>query len=314
MKINVLLTVLLITILSYSVSAQQGTMYTQYMFNTQSVNPAYIGSRDAANLMLLTRNQWVGFDGAPKSQTLNLQVPVKKQKIGVGLSLENDKVGPIRNMGIYADFAYVIQTGRNGNLSFGVKGGFDVYQAELSKIFTIDPGDPSFNRNIKGDYLPNMGVGLFYFTNKYYFGASIPRLLRNSISIENNVTTESLGKEERHYYFIAGYVADISRKIKFKPTMQLKAVYGSPLSFDLSANLLLDERLWLGATLRAGDSFGAIVQYRLIPQMWIGYSFDFTVSDLTHYNSGTHEIMISYQFKPSTSSAERNRIKSPRYF
>lgn len=291
--------------------AQQDAMYTQYMFNTVSVNPAYAGSKEAMSAMLLAREQWVGIDGAPSTQTFTLHAPVKKEKIGLGISAINDRIGPVRETGVFLDFAFQFPVTDRARLSLGAKGGFNSFNARLSEIGTVQSNDPAFQKDISGRLLPNFGFGMFYFTNKYYLGFSVPKLIRNEISINDDVITGSAGKEERHAFFIGGYVFNVNTKLKFKPSFLVKAVSGSPLSVDLTANFLIDERLWLGGAYRIGDALGGLVQLRINQQLWVGYAYEFTLNELRPYHSGTHEVLLSFDFQFSNSDY---RVKSPRYF
>lgn len=289
--------------------AQQSPMYTQYMFNTVTVNPAYAASMQNFQAMLLARAQWINIDGAPTTETFTIHGPIKKEKIGVGLSIVNDKIGPISEVGLVGDFAYQIKLNNDAFLSMGLKGGFNFYQAELSKLKVFDEGDPGFSDDVKGKFMPNVGFGFYYYTNKYYLGVSAPKLMRNKFLENYNVKSVSLGKEERHYYFIGGYIFEIDRNIVFKPSVLAKFVSGAPISFDVNGSFLFYKRLWLGATYRVGDAVSLMAEVKIGNNLLLGYAFDYTLSKLTQFNSGTHEILISYSFRLS-----RSRLKSPRYF
>ncbi len=289
--------------------AQQSAMFTQYMFNTVAVNPAYAGSKEVPTAVFLARKQWVSFDGAPVTQTFSINAPIKAKSLGLGLSVTNDKIGIVNETGFFIDVAYNLKLWNKANLSMGVKGGVNFYQAKLTELTIIDRNDPAFQKDIKGDFLPNVGVGFYYYTDKFYAGISTPKLLKNTISAEKGVNTQNLAKEERHYYFISGYVFDLGRFVKFKPSVLAKLVQGSPISFDITAGFLFSERLWLSGMYRVGDAVGGIVQYRIGQSLWVGYAYDYTVSDLTNFNSGTHEIMVSFDLV-----SKKYRVKSPRYF
>jgi type IX secretion system PorP/SprF family membrane protein len=286
--------------------AQQDPLYSQYMFNTLAINPAYAGSADVFTVMALSRHQWVGFEGAPATQTILAHSPLKLEALALGFSAINDKIGPAHQTSVYADFAYRIKTGVDSRLSFGLKGGINIYQADLASLSTVEV-DPA-NVNIAGQLLPNFGFGLFWHGPRHYIGASAPKLLENDLDAVNGSIVVP-ASEARHYFLIAGYVLDLSRDIKFKPSFLFRAVEGAPLSLDLNASFLLRERIWFGAMYRWGNAFGIMGQYQINDQLRAGYAFDLTTTKMGAYNAGTHEIMLSYDFR-----FLKGRTISPRYF
>ncbi|MCB9165242.1 MAG: type IX secretion system membrane protein PorP/SprF [Flavobacteriales bacterium] len=287
--------------------AQQDPLFSQYMFNTLAFNPGYAGSADVFTVMALSRHQWVGFDGAPTTQTFLAHTPLKNESIALGLSAINDRIGPARQTSAYADFAYRIRTGTDTRLAFGLKGGVNMYQADLASLTRVVENDPA-NVNIQSRMLPNFGFGLFWHAPRYYVGLSAPKLMENDL---NDVSggTVTPAKEARHYFLMAGYVMDISKDIKFKPSFLFRTVEGAPFSLDLNANFLLRERIWFGAMYRLGNSFGVMGQYQINDQLRAGYAFDLTTTAIGAYNAGTHEVMLSYDFR-----FLRGRTISPRYF
>ena len=292
--------------------AQQDAMYTHYMFNTLAVNPGYAGSRDALTVTALHRSQWVGFDGAPTTQTLTIHSPVSSDKFGFGLSSVNDQIGPINTFSAYADFAYRIALGNQGSkLAFGFKGGLSMLSANLRALETETAGDQAFNNNIESQLLPNFGFGLYYSNSNWYVGLSIPRLLENNY--ENNVVTggTSLASEKRHYYMIAGYAWELSETISLKPTTLVKMTNGAPLEVDLTAQVVFKNRFWVAPTWRSMESAGALVGFQFTDQLTAGYSFDWSFTNRTFvYNQGSHEIMLRYDFF----FRDQKKILSPRYF
>ncbi len=286
--------------------AQQDPLYSQYMFNMLAVNPGYAGSADVFTVLALSRHQWVGFEGAPSTQTLLAHTPLPNANMGLGLSVLTDKVGPARQTGAYADYAYRIRTGGTSSLALGLKGGINLYQADLASLTSVDPDVA--NVNMQGKVLPNFGFGLYWRSPRAYVGASAPKLLENDISA---VSTTSIvtASEVRHFFLIGGYVMDIDRAVKFKPSFMLRVVEGAPLSADINANFLFRERIWLGAMYRVGNAFGFLGQYQVNDQFRIGYAFDLTTTKIGAYNAGTHEIMLNYDLRFFT-----GRTVSPRYF
>ena len=290
-----------------TVNAQQDPMFTQYMFNTLAINPAYAGSADIFTMMALSRHQWVGLEGAPTTQTLVLHTPLKNENIGLGLSIINDEIGPVKQTGFYGDFAYRLKVGDNSRLAFGLKFGANYFSADLSDLATVVEDDPA-NVNISGEILPNAGFGIYWSSKMFYLGASAPKLLMNEIG-EKNAVSGVVGEEERHYYLIGGMVFDLNDDVKFKPSFMARAVEGAPLSVDLTASFLFREKFWVGVMYRLDDSFGAILQFQFNEQLRAGYAYDMTTSRLGEYNGGTHEIMLSYDLRFT-----KGKTISPRYF
>ncbi len=295
---------------SVELVAQQQMMFTQYMYNTQSFNPAYVGTQNAISAVVLAREQWVGFQDAPSSQTLTINMPIKSHKIGIGASFFNDVLGPAQEMTGGIDFSYIIRVGDESRLSLGLKGSISMYELDFTKLKIYNGADQSFSQNRRGVMNPNFGAGVYYYTPKYYIGLSVPRLLKNVISVESDLSNrESLGREEVHWFLNAGYITEVFNGLKFRPSVLLKYVHNAPLSFDLAGNFLVLERLWAGASYRFGDALSLIAEYGITPNLWAGYSYGFSFSDISRYNSGTHEIMLRYDF-----SFSKKKFRSPRYF
>lgn len=298
---------LLIVVIAMSTSeamSQQEAQFTQYMDNTLFVNPAYAGSNGALNATAIHREQWVGVDGRPRSTTFSLHTPLKYESIGVGLTVVNDVIGPIQQTQFYGDFSYTLRFKNSpGKLSFGVKGGVNMLNSRTDQLGTTDANDPEFMTNIQNSINPNFGGGIYYHAPAWFVGLSTPRVL------EANYEGSVNAKERRHYYFIGGAVFDIARQWKLRPTTSVKVTDGAPLSVDLSAAGIYNERLWLGLTHRFGDSFGAFVQYQLSPQFKAGLAYDQTITPLASYNVGSYEVLLSYDFYWKDKG-----VKSPRYF
>jgi type IX secretion system PorP/SprF family membrane protein len=289
-------------------SAQQDPMYTQYMENLVTINPAYAGSKDLLSVMFVSRNQWVSMPGAPFSNTFSINSPIKDLNMGLGFSVLSDKVGPIKQTGFYFDYAYKLYFSRQRTLSLGLKGGVNFYDANLTDLTTNDPNDPVFSSDINRNFLPNLGVGAFFYSNQYYVGLSLPKLIENEIN-KNAVSVQNVSKEQMHVYFMSGYVFDVNRIVKFKPSILAKYVKNTPVAFDFGATFLFYDRLWLGAIYRVGDSFAGLFQIQITNQLKIGYSYDLPINQLGAYNNGTHEIMINFDF-----DLKPGRVRSPRYF
>jgi type IX secretion system PorP/SprF family membrane protein len=291
--------------LAGKIAAQQDPMYTQYMFNILAVNPAYAGSQGALNITGLYRNQWVGVEGAPSTQTLFAHSPFIKKNIGLGLTVVNDRIGPVRQTMVFADYSYTIRVTENTKLAMGLKMGINMLKTSFSEIDVSETDDQSFVDEPLSPQ-PNFGFGLYYYSDKYYVGVSIPKLFKNKLEQSLDYSKLTL---QQHFFIIGGYVFTLNDKLKFRPTTLIKMTGGAPPSLDLTASFLYREKLWFGVGHRYGDSFAALIQFQVSPQLRIGYSFDKTLSKFASYNSGSHEIMVSYNFVFT-----KDKIISPRYF
>ncbi len=284
--------------------AQQDPLYSQYMFNTLAFNPAYAGSADVFTAMALSRHQWLGFKGAPTTQTLSLHSPLPGNKLALGGNLIHDVAGPAKQNTAFIDVAYRLRVTGDTRLAFGLSGGFNHFQADLAALSTVEQ-DPH-NAAISGKLLPNFGFGMYLHGPRYYVGLSAPKLLENEIGEDGVVATN---REKRHYFAMAGYVMPMGPDLMFRPSVMLRTVEGAPLSLDLNANFLLRERVWFGAMYRLGNALGLMAQYQVNEQLRVGYAFDMTTTRIGAYNAGTHELMLGYDMKYT-----KGRTISPRYF
>ncbi|CAM4340912.1 type IX secretion system membrane protein PorP/SprF [Zobellia nedashkovskayae] len=282
-------------------NAQQLPQFTQYVYNTMSINPAYAGSRQTLNATALHRNQWAGIEGNPTTSTLSVHTPIRFSNIGVGLSYINDQLGFEKTNYIYADVSYTVPLSGDVNMALGLKGGVTNY-----KLGTPDESDPFFFDGFS-KWNPNMGAGIYVSSNKWYLGASAPRILNTDL---NN--GEFVALERNSYYAIGGYVFDIGQTTKFKPTAILKYTNGAPASYDVTANFLFYEKFWIGASYRFNDSdsFGVLMDYAISDSFRIGYAYDLPTITFRPYSGGTHEVILIYELFNRGLKA----MKSPRYF
>ena len=312
MKYSYYTIILLILLGIFSANAQQDPQYTQYMYNTQVVNPAYAGSRDVLSFGLLYRTQWVGFDGAPKTVTFTGDTPIGSlDNMGLGLSIVRDEIGPVIESNINIDYSYTINTSDNAKLSFGIKGGLGLLDVDFTKLNIYDGGDV-FAGNIDNKLQPQIGAGVYYNTEKFYAGLSVPNFLTTKhfdASSITNPNVETLAAERLHYFLITGYVFDLSDNLKFKPATLAKVVSGSPLQVDVSANFLLYEKVTLGVSYRWSASLSALVGFQATDQIFIGFAYDYQSTDIEDYSDGSYEFMIRFDIfhKPI-------RVISPRFF
>lgn len=275
-----------------TMTAQQDPMYTMYMFNTLSVNPAYAGSADRLSAVALHRSQWVNFKGAPTTQTFTMHSPLKKENISIGGSVVNDAHGPVKQTGFYLDASYRIFMGSR-RLAFGLKAGTNLFSANLMDLNPYDENDNTFNTNIQSKMLPNFGFGVMYYSKRFYVGASVPKLLQNKL-IDGEIPDFVNNQEKNHGFLIAGAVFDLSYYTKFKPTILLKAVNGAPLGAEVTAQFLFYEKLWAGLMYRWQDAAGVLLQYEINNRFKIGYAYDYTLSDIRKYSDGSHEVMLGF--------------------
>lgn len=286
--------------------AQQLPQYTQYMYNTLTLNPGYTGSTGSLEAVLLHRSQWVGIDGAPRTQSFTVHSPMFNEQVGFGLSVINDKLGPADEFYVDGNFSYTIPVGYESKIAFGVKGGVRVLNIDWTRGRFYDANDVLLNDNINNKIMPSVGAGIYYYTNNWYAGVSVPNFIRQDYydDIEEAAVSDRL-----HYYVIAGYVFNISDNLKFKPAVLGKIVSGAPVTVDASANFLIQEKVTLGASYRWDDSVSALAGFQITPSIFAGYSYDYSVTNLNKYNDGSHEFILRFQLIPKNA-----RIKSPRFF
>jgi type IX secretion system PorP/SprF family membrane protein len=303
---------ILFMVAGFQALAQRDAMYTHYMYNTQVVNPAYVGSRHAFTVTALHRSQWASyFPGNPVTQSLTLHSPLRNENIGLGLAFYNDELGPERTTAINADFSYSVRLTEASKLSFGLKGGVRMHSINLIDLAAVQPDDPAIMNNYESLWLPNFGFGAYYSRERFYAGFSIPALMEENF-LDNTVNSGArYALLQRHYYFIAGTIFPISSDVSFKPTTLVKMTKGAPIELDFTASFYFYDRFSLGAMFRTEDAVGAMVGLRISDQWSIGYSYDWSILNrIPNNNFGTHEVFLRYDFL----FLESHRVKSPRYF
>lgn len=283
------------------VSAQQLPQFTQYVYNTMSVNPAYAGSRETLSATALHRNQWAGIEGNPTTSTLSVHSPVKFSRVGLGLTYINDQLGGENTNYIYGNFSYTVPLSQKVNMAFGLNAGVTNYTLE-----NPDPLDPFFTDGFS-KWNPNLGAGIYVSSRMWYIGLSSPRLLNTDLN-----QGEFAAIERNSYYVIGGKVFDLGQNTKFKTTAIAKFTNGAPATYDVTANVLLFDKLWIGGSYRFNDAdnFGAMIDYQLSNSFRIGYAYDIPTSDIKPYTGGTHEIILIYELP----IRRLGGIKSPRFF
>jgi type IX secretion system PorP/SprF family membrane protein len=273
--------------------AQQYPQFSQYMYNTISINPAFAGSREILVMTLLNRNQWVGIDGAPVTQTFSAHSSIPFSQLGVGLSVVNDKLGYEKRTDAFADVSYRLDLDSYDEykITFGLKAGFSKYAIDSELLNDPDNNIDPFLNNIDNQWHPNFGLGFYFRGESFYLGLSAPKLFLN----KNN--SEYVSLDRMSYYFNGGYVMDLNNNLKFKPSFLIKYTEGAPMSFDISTMFFIYENLWLGGSYRFTEAVGAIVNFKLFEGFTVGYSYEYITSHLSAYTSGSHEIMLNYEFE-----------------
>ncbi len=284
--------------------AQQDAQFTQYMYNTINVNPAYAGSRGALSIFALHRTQWVGLDGAPVTNAVSINTPLNGTNLGLGVSLINDRIGPTHENTISADLSYTLPTSETYKLSFGLKATANLFDLNVSELDPFDANDESLQNFNK--FSPNLGAGIYLHSDKAYVGFSIPNFIETNRYNDNDV---AIFKEKINYYLIAGYVFDLNSEIKFKPAFITKIVEGAPFQMDASANFMFNNKFVIGVAYRWSAALSAMVGFQVSDSLHIGYAYDNETTNLKNYNSGSHEIFLRYEIFNNI-----NRITTPRFF
>jgi len=291
--------------------SQQDVQYSQYMYNMSVINPAYTtDDLGMIKMGILHRTQWVGVEGGPTSTNVFAHTSVGNN-VELGVSLVNDNIGDVlTENNITGDFAYKLRLNHLSLLSFGLKVGLDIFDANFNG-FELESGgqstDDSFNENINQTFF-NVGFGFYYNTSRFYAGVSVPNFMKSKYLDDNSA--EYQGAEEVHYYFTSGYVMDINESLKIKPSILLKAVKGAPAVMDMNVNFMYNDKFEFGIGYRLTDEIGAMASFRVLPELRIGYAYDYTNSNLSTFSSGSHEFCILYDLDTLFNGYN----KSPRFF
>ena len=292
--------------------AQQDILVSQYMFNHLLLNPAYAGSKEYMMATLLYRKQWVDFKGAPETQVASLHGPLGLTNFGWGVLLSHDKIAVTDRTDAYLNAAYHLKVGAKMELSVGLRAGGGYYSYKNSDLKYWDTGDPAFAGDQVSKFLPNVGAGAYLYTEKFYAGLSVPTIISydpsKSLSIDVN-SGEVIPHQVRHYFGTVGVALPVHPDVVLRPSVLVKYVQNAPVEADFNLNVLLANTLWIGGSYRTGDSFVALLELQLSKKLRLGYSYDFTFTDIKDYSSGSHEIMIGYDF-----GYDIMKIKTPRYF
>ncbi len=307
------LTSILLLLVGLYAIGQQDSQYTQYMYNTQIINPAYAGARETLSIGLLGRTQWTGFEGSPQTLTFTANAPVGLyNSMGLGLSIVHDEIGPAIESNITVDYSYTIDVSRTGKLSFGLKGGVDLLDVDFSKLSVFDQSDPNFQNNIDQKLQPQVGAGLYFKTERFYAGLSVPNFLNSKHFDESslqNGNTNSIAVERLHYFLILGHVFDLNRNLKFKPASLIKVVSGSPLQLDVSANFMFNEKFVFGTSYRWDASLSAMFGFQATKSIFAGLAYDYQSTDIETYSDGSYEVFLRFDIFHKS-----DKIMIPRFF
>ena len=299
---------LAIIMISRQAWAQQNPLFTQYMFNGLVINPAYSGSHESMTTTFALRSQWTGLKGAPQTQVASAHSPLKLSRSAAGAVFVHDEVSVVNQYMAYGTYAYRIPLSRNAKLAVGGQAGVTYYQANLSELNILTSNgqpDPNFYQN-ESRILPNLGIGMYYYSKKSYIGLSLPTLINNRW---NNQDAYTQARQKRHYFLSAGHVFPLGAGLKFKPNVLLKWEEGGPFQYDLNANFLIHEALWIGVSYRMQDSVDGLLELNINKQLSLGYSYGYPISSLAAVQTGTHEVVLNYRI-----NRNKNIVFSPRYF
>ena len=300
--------IFIITLVAASSYAQQDSQFTNYMYNTVNINPAYAGSRGVLSIFGLHRTQWVGLDGAPVTNTFAVNTPIANSNFGLGVSVINDRIGPSVENAITVDVSYSIKASESYKLSFGLKATANLLDVDFTKLNIFNPTDVLAQNNIDNRFSPNIGAGIYLHSDKTYFGLSVPNFLETE-HFDRGQAASSVASERMHFYVIGGHVFDLSPNLQFKPAFLTKMVQGAPLQVDVSGNFLINEKFVLGAAWRWSAAASFLAGFQITDGLYLGYGYDLETTRLANYNSGSHEVFLRFEL-----FNRQSRIVSPRFF
>ncbi len=290
-----------------SARSQHTPLTSQYLFNGLLINPAYAGSRDALTANLTWRQQWVGFEGAPSTQLVSIHSPLKRSRLAAGLLLMNDRIGVSRETGVLSNFAYRIPF-RRGKLQLGLGAGVSLMRAEWTSVAIQDRSDVQFANDSRSVVKPNFSAGAYYYKKTFYIGASMPFFMSQRYDATRETWTAAVNSAQYQPMLTGGYLFKLNREIKLKPTTLLRYQSASGFQGDLSANVIIKDRIWAGVSYRSQDAIVGMFEVLPTPQWRLGYAYDLGISKITPYHSGTHEVMLQYEF------GKTFHVRDPRYF
>lgn len=292
---------------SISGFSQQDSQYTQYMYNTMNINPAYAGQREVLSVLGLHRSQWVGIDGAPSNTSVSAHSPINDTNLGVGIAFENDRIGPSNENKFTANISYTIFATDYYKISFGLNSSVTNLKIDYSKLDIYDPNDLLYQENIVNKFIPNFGAGVYLHSDYTYVSISIPSILETG-SYKNSEVF-STAREKMHFYLMGGHVFEVNPLLLFKPSLLVKMVQGTSPQVDLSANFLINEKFTTGFSYRFGSAVSAMAGFQVTEGLLVGYAYDKETSRIANFNSGSHEFFLRFEVFEYF-----DRVVSPRFF
>jgi len=300
--------ILLFSLLAFCGISQQLPQYTQYMLNEMAINPAVAGKDEFADVRSNNRYQWVGITDAPRTYMLTLHGPIKDKNMGLGMNLYTDIVGPTRRTGLNFSYAYHMKMKDDMFLSMGLSAGILQWGIDGSKLYLRDEGDENLLSTYQTTYVPDFGAGIYFHKkDRFYVGVSLPQIYQAPIKLYEGAGKNS--KIVNHFNFNAAYKFDLGDDFKIEPSFLVKYAIPAPPKLDVGARVIYQEQIWLGGAYRHNDAFTALVGYFYKNYLMIGYSYDFTTTNIKKYSSGTHEIMLGIRFSKKQASTWEGKEK-----
>lgn len=271
---------------------QEDTQYTQYMYNTSVINPAYTGSVNSLQFFGLYRAQWTGIEGAPQTANLSMAMPIDYSNFGIGGNLVQETIGAMNRTAVAVDLAYRVELNRDYQLAFGMKGTMEFTSVDYTKLTIHDVNDPVSENNISNRFTPNVGAGVFFYSDRLYVGVSIPTIFKRDRFSDNEY---SALKKDVNFYWIGGYVIHASDMVVVKPTFMLKTVSGGSAKVDFSTNVTYADRFTAGVSYQWNSAISALAGFQATDQLFVGYAYDASVSGIRTVNTGSHEILLRFE-------------------
>lgn len=290
-----LIQLLILLLFPISVFAQLAPVTNQYILNPMTINPAYAGNRGALNIATFYRRQWVGIEGAPQTMTLAIDAPFLDSKLGIGLSIINDKIGVSKETQFMTSYSYKISMGQ-GILSLGLGAGLMTTNTAWSDLVVIDPGDDYYLIDSRVFVVPDFNFGVYYSNQNYFLGISIPKLLGYDFNFNKNRYSLTFSPGDYNYMLNTGHLFNLSAKVRLLPSVLVTWTPGGTLLYDVNAHFSIIDKMWLGATYRNNRSVTGLFQFSVNEQLRVGYTYDFDIGKLGRYSNGSHEVMLRYQF------------------
>lgn len=281
-------------LLAFNSNAQQEANFSFQSFNPLSINSGYAGVNEGLNCMMIERAQWISVPGHPRSSAVTVDSPLRGYNLAAGASFTTDQIGPARSTSFSADFAYRLYLTNKTRLAFGIKGSITSQSLRFSELQNIDQTDANFSQDIQLKAQPNIGFGAYLWNEKYFVGLSSPHLIKQKTKDFDNI---GFGSTQQHMYAYGGVVFDLNEKLKMKPTALVRYTQGAPIAIDMNSSLLINQRLWLGASYRYKQAWGTNLMLLINDKFKLGYAYERSHTKIQTYTGGTHEVLLGFLFK-----------------